>query len=258
MALPKIIDTVSALIESTEDRYRKFSQGEGDKYLLFVNTTALAGVGISNKDRYACIANIVFNSFNPDEQDFILQNHELPASVLQNIGKQIKTPEVVAPAPLFNFVAPDLDSMKVWAINAVDIAAERSRQAFLTPGDGQSYVYREKLVEARNIVDGRTDATPLIDAEVGITADNKQDIAKLIIDSGLKAVEQLADIEKIRLSAKKEIRASDNTDDIREIVSNLNFGGRGPTSIGANASAVPASTPTATPAAAPADAQTAP
>ena len=106
----------------------------------------------------------------------------------------------------------DLSALRSQAIRQVDEAAERRRQAILTPGDGQATVYSLKLAEAAAYLQAGAPVDlgpyPLLGAEVGVTAASAAAVAALWQARAADSRVALARIEGRRLAAKSAISSA--------------------------------------------------
>jgi hypothetical protein len=108
----------------------------------------------------------------------------------------------------------DLTPLKDAACQKVDEEAEAARLRFLTPGAGQALVYSLKVWEVFEVLSGRRPATGLLAREAkdeGVSEEDKAKQAQAAIGRTLLALEE---IESLRLTAKRAIRAAKNTAEI--------------------------------------------
>lgn len=94
--------------------------------------------------------------------------------------------------------------------NRIDGMAESLRGKFLTPGVGQAVVYQRKLDEAiehlqAGYLQSSGDHYPLLNAGVGINGGDISEVARSVVNAHNKWIEAAAEIERVRLSGKKEV-----------------------------------------------------
>ena len=95
---------------------------------------------------------------------------------------------------------------KAKAISIVDKAAEKVRQSLDTPIYGQASLYVQKRIEAEKHLNGSTDPTPFLEADVEAYGLTMQEAAMQIMQNNYNASSVLKQVEVIRLKAKKQIR----------------------------------------------------
>ena len=79
-----------------------------------------------------------------------------------------------------------LHELKKSLQNVIDREAEEIRTVFITPGDGQMFVYCLKLQEARQVIshpNTKAEDVPHISAEVGVTGNSLQAVANVVLAS---------------------------------------------------------------------------
>lgn len=111
----------------------------------------------------------------------------------------------------------DLDLVKASAMKAIDAQAEEARQRFITSGTGQAMVYQRKVQEAETLeFDQSPDPAryPLLSAEIGLTGDTLQMVGEAVLAQRDAWLAVAAVIENIRLSAKRDIKASETAKDV--------------------------------------------
>jgi len=118
------------------------------------------------------------------------------------------------------------------ALMAVDAAAERSRLAYITPGNGQAMSYREKAAQAMDCLANYTAATPpasgvyvLLDSEVGIMANadgtitaNAYEVAVVVDATRTAWLAIEAVINRTRVQAKADIKAATTAAEVEAIL----------------------------------------
>jgi len=92
------------------------------------------------------------------------------------------------------------------AISIIDKAAEKVRQSLDTPIYGQQSLYLQKRIEAEKYLNGSTDPTPFLEADVEAYGLTMQEAAMQIMQNNSNASLVLKQVEIIRLKAKKQIR----------------------------------------------------
>jgi hypothetical protein len=105
----------------------------------------------------------------------------------------------------------ELAVVKATAIVAVDQHAELARAKFVTQGSAQAMVYLAKEAEARSCLEDAHPSPadyPLLSAEIGITGKNLQEVASTVMASASAWHVIAAQIEKLRLLAKKMVQES--------------------------------------------------
>ena len=115
-------------------------------------------------------------------------------------------------------MAYSIEELKTQAKYTIDRVAERSRLRYITPGSGQSQVYKEKGEEATDFIaagyPNDLSSYPFIQAEVNATGKTRQQVADDIIAAKSVTVAVLAAIEQSRLSGKKNVDDAVDIDDI--------------------------------------------
>ena len=107
-------------------------------------------------------------------------------------------------------------------------AAESARAAHVTLGAGQSLVYQEKAAEAVAVLgmgevaanalpDHGSAEFPLLAASVGIEADTLFDVAQIVGERAEATATALGAIERVRLTAKRAIQATETDADAKAI-----------------------------------------
>lgn len=120
----------------------------------------------------------------------------------------------------------DLDLVKDTLKGRVDAAAEQARQLLVTPGSSQAMVYQSKADEAaraladRNPPPGRY---PLLDASVGIDGETITEVAKVVTRKATELAKPLADIERVRLTAKAAITAAPDVQTAMKVCASLKW-----------------------------------
>jgi len=84
----------------------------------------------------------------------------------------------------------------------------RLRRRMVTDLPGQEMLYLRKETQARDYVLTQTGSHPLIEAEVGITAPTKDEVAQVILNLAYQWEQMAQFMEQTRLSANAVIRAA--------------------------------------------------
>lgn len=110
------------------------------------------------------------------------------------------------------------------AAMAVNARASVARRAYLTDGAGQDFIYAAKEAEANEVLlGGDAVPTPFIDAEVGITAPDRIDVARIVIAAADRSRKALAAIEGVRLAAIAALRQAEDQDAVCRILETIRF-----------------------------------
>ena len=103
-------------------------------------------------------------------------------------------------------------------MSRVDAAAEKKRQEFITStGPGQAMVYMQKFAEAAAcLADASPDPSkyPLLNATIGIDGDTVVAVAESVRSKTQSWLEVAAQIEKLRIGAKRTLRKAEKTADV--------------------------------------------
>lgn len=111
------------------------------------------------------------------------------------------------------------------AIHEIEQWFNRYRKGYITPIEGQSTVYQLKKDEAQRF---KADPSPvllnypLIEAEVGITADTPDNVAEVYLQLNDIMMTALAISEKVRLYYGVQIEAAGTINDIAETMAQFN------------------------------------
>lgn len=116
----------------------------------------------------------------------------------------------------------DIQKHKQAAKKLVDQHAERSRMQLITPGYGQMLIYQEKCEEAVDYIAAGCPQDlsqyPLILCEVNATNKTGQQTAEDIIAAKSSWITQAANIEQVRLGAKKQIDSATTEQQVYDIL----------------------------------------
>lgn len=113
----------------------------------------------------------------------------------------------------------DLEPIKVAAKRDIDARAEEVRALYITAGSGQALTYQAKAEEARHFIE--TDGAgqyPFLSQEVGITGETLADVADVVFNMYNQWLAIGADIERVRLKAKRDIDIAETYQDIIAVV----------------------------------------
>jgi hypothetical protein len=100
----------------------------------------------------------------------------------------------------------------------VDAAAETARLQFITPGFGQAMTYMRKLEEARAQQAGGLGPFPLLQAGIGVDGADVAAVAATVIAMSDAWTAVAAAIEAIRLAAKRDIDAVEDSPDAADAI----------------------------------------
>lgn len=118
-----------------------------------------------------------------------------------------------------------IEEIQEAAAAEVDAAAETQRLRWITPGAGQAMTYQGKLAEAEACLRDPKEPTeenyPLLSAELGLRAATLREIAQNVVAIYRGWVRLAADIERVRLVAKADIRAAKSPEEIRSILERI-------------------------------------
>lgn len=120
-----------------------------------------------------------------------------------------------------NWREPVLGDLKAAFKIQIDVAAERERLKYITPGNGQAMTYQQKVDEARAFKiasNPKTADYPVLSSEVGITAETLSEVADIVLAAFAQWQLIGAAIESIRLGAKRDIEAAADEPAARAIV----------------------------------------
>lgn len=105
-----------------------------------------------------------------------------------------------------------LAGLKIRLSAEIDAHAERERLKYITPGSGQAAVYLAKAEEAAAFIAAGSDQSEadflLLAAEVGVTADTLEGVARTILAQKAAWMALAAGIERARLQAKAAVAAA--------------------------------------------------
>lgn len=112
--------------------------------------------------------------------------------------------------------APVLASEQVRVLGEIDTAAEQARQRYITAGEGQAMVYREKADQARGYAEaGYGDTVPgLVQAEADATGDTARAAADAILATRVTWLDKATTVERIRRTAKVAVRAASDVETV--------------------------------------------
>jgi hypothetical protein len=117
--------------------------------------------------------------------------------------------------------ATDIGGLRAAMKDGVDADAEACRLRYLTRGAGQAMVYQQKAAEADALLAAGGEADPadypILAASVGVEADTLQAVAELVIATRSQWTQIAAQIEAVRLSAKRDLDATSDPLELRRI-----------------------------------------
>lgn len=106
----------------------------------------------------------------------------------------------------------DLDAFKITVQRMVDVKAEELRSVVLTPGQGQLMSYQLKTREAEHCLANFNKANlpeagtyPILESEVPAIRANVYAVAELVIAQHRKWLRREAEINRVRMTAKRAI-----------------------------------------------------
>ncbi|HET9574535.1 MAG TPA: hypothetical protein VFP29_12505 [Methyloceanibacter sp.] len=141
------------------------------------------------------------------------------------IGQLVQAQPVAAAAPNSQTKRVSLQQRaisgvqgKEGALEVLDRYAELCRSAFVTPGDGQALTYVAKLEAAKRFHQTGL-SHPLLQADVdaGIVI-GQREAASAVVEASERWMMIAAQIDAIRLGAKRQVRAAASLEDYRAIV----------------------------------------
>lgn len=115
----------------------------------------------------------------------------------------------------------NLDPARARAYIQIDSLIEQARQRFVTPGSAQAMVYQQKYEEALAFTaDPQIDPAevPHIYGEVGITAPTAAEVAQVILNLRSLWRDVSAQLEQLRLGAKKAVEMAISAAAIDQVV----------------------------------------
>lgn len=120
--------------------------------------------------------------------------------------------------PVIELPPEPIESIRARARLMVDAEAEAARLRWITPGSGQAMVYQQKAAEARDHMSGGAGPWPHLDAELGVTGTTLADVAARVLSQESVWRTASAEIEAIRLGAKRDIGQADTKDTVEAVV----------------------------------------
>lgn len=136
---------------------------------------------------------------------------------IDNPGRRRIDTKTLKPVPY----DPPIDAARLKASTrrAIDAAAERARQQYITPGPGQALVYQRKGDQARDCLANYDSANPppagaypALEAEVGISGADVLAVAGVVAATADQWATVADQIEALRLGAKQAVDAVSDTD----------------------------------------------
>lgn len=111
--------------------------------------------------------------------------------------------------------AEEFAARKIGAVAQIDRMAEEARAGFLTPGAGQALTYQRKEEEARAWTEQSDEADfPFLQAEAAATDVTVSELAAIVVVQADFWRTIGAQIEGIRMGAKKAIRDADSIEEV--------------------------------------------
>lgn len=125
------------------------------------------------------------------------------------------------PAPVI-----DLEWLKGELSKSIDSQAEEIRLRFITPGAGMAMTYQEKLAQARAFQanGGAPEDYPFLAASIGIEAPDLASVAAVVVNRYTAWAQIGAQIEAVRLSAKKAIAEAADVASTRAAAEGIDWG----------------------------------
>lgn len=116
-------------------------------------------------------------------------------------------------ADLLAYRYPSLSAHKTRVKAMIDDDAEKVRLKYVTPGSAQAMVYKQKAEEAAKLQDDPSPDPadyPVLSASVGIEAATLAEVATMVLTKHAQWAVMAAQIEAVRLQAKKDIDEAAN------------------------------------------------
>lgn len=123
-----------------------------------------------------------------------------------------------------------LAMVKAETITRINDAAEKCRGKYITPGDGQTMTYLEKISQARACLAVQTPEAadyPMLVAEVGITAPTLVGVAEIVVAAYNQWLIIGSAIEATRRQANIAVEAAETRASVEAIFEGLNFPSEG-------------------------------
>lgn len=111
-----------------------------------------------------------------------------------------------------------IETVRAFALRAIDAAAEAQRAKYITAGSGQAMTYMSKLEEARLQVDGAPGPFPILAACVGSDGATVAEVANTVIATAEAWTAIAAQIEGARLGAKREVQQAAAVADVKAVL----------------------------------------
>lgn len=120
----------------------------------------------------------------------------------------------------------DIEEVREDALAQLSEFVEKARRKYVTKGATQDAIYMRKEAEARRYLALKREPNdlsdfPLIAEEIGLLASTAKEVAELWLAKATESTAALAQIEKLRLSTKREIEAAENIDAIQKAMADL-------------------------------------
>lgn len=213
---------IQALIYMVERRYEQ----EADPSLAIFEDTfkyavfALANIGGPWRDRYL---NMAVNILAMESDNSLLDSVTLPGAAYRMMDDPPEWPEIlneqreVFPTP----EPPTLEEAKVRAEREIDLAAERIRSKYISPGTGKMGTYMQKNEEAkdlmRDVAQGKEpnlDKYPIIKAEAEYGLRTPLQIAQDILETAELWYMITAQIEGLQMVSKQTMREMETVEEV--------------------------------------------
>lgn len=116
-----------------------------------------------------------------------------------------------------------IGELRAGAKATIDAAAEAARSRFVTSGSGQAMTYQRKLEEARLHADGAPGPFPILEASIGADGVNLAAVAAVVLATADAWAGIAAQIEGLRLGAKRAVDQASDGAAIAAIVGNIEW-----------------------------------
>ena len=127
-------------------------------------------------------------------------------------------------ADLLSYRYPNFSAYREQVKVAIDEAAERTRLKYVTPGSAQAMVYKEKAEEAKRYSADQSPNPanyPILMASVGIEAASLAQVAAGVLTTYALWTGLAAQIEAVRLGAKRQVDTAASVAEVQEIVAGI-------------------------------------
>ena len=115
-----------------------------------------------------------------------------------------------------------LEEDRVFALEKADALSGGKRMEYISAGAGQDLIYQEKAQQAQDYANSGytlplTDF-PYLDKEATALGVSGEDIAEIILAKRDEWIEVSSNIEELKLSMKRDIKAATDRDEIKELI----------------------------------------